>query len=103
MNNEIIFKRIPLNHPNYGLCFFEGTTCAYFEEECPQDKDSQLVCMEGGIFVYNQDEENMLNKDYHKKEFARCLEQAKEIAENTKTLFTLIDKMLHHMEMMEND
>ena len=103
MNNEIIFKRIPLTHPNYGTCFFEGTPCVHFKDEtCPRDKYNDLACMEG-IFVYNQDEENMLNKDYHKKEFARCLEQAKEIAENTKTLLTLIDKMLHHMEMMEND
>lgn len=83
--------------------FFEGTPCVHFKETCPKDEYDQLVCMEG-IFVYKQDEEKALNKKFHEQKFENYFQKVRDTQANIKAmnelLSTLIDKMLHHMEMM---
>ena len=102
LNNDVVFFRVPDNHPDHGLCHYEKIDCFYNDGGCPDN----FLCKDG-IFLSKEDEEKALNKKFHEQKFENYFQKVRDTQANIKAmnelLSTLIDKMLHHMEMMQND
>ncbi len=50
LNNDVVFFRVPDNHPDHGLCHYEKIDCFYNDGGCPDN----FLCKDG-IFLSKED------------------------------------------------